>query len=80
MGVVAREKRRPMFQMIGQGRVHIGIVVSRHHAHPVRRAQRGQEGRTGIEFGRQAHIHEVAGDGDMIRLLRQEVGLQRRER
>jgi hypothetical protein len=49
-------------------------MVARHEADAVARAERVEEGERRLELGRQADMRHIAGAGDVVRLLRQNVG------
>ena len=48
----------------------IDVVVAGNDRHVVRRADLVQPGRRRLVLGRQAEIDEIAGDGDVVRLVR----------
>ena len=60
-------------------RPHIGVVIAGHERHVLRCAEAGEKGGGAGKLGGQADIDEVAEDGDVVRLPRAEVALDRCE-
>ena len=58
---------------------HIGVVIARHQGHVGGRAERIEPGARRRVFVRQRQIDEVAGDRDVVRRLRLEIGDDARE-
>jgi hypothetical protein len=73
-GFVAAHVVAPVREGGGDAAAHIGVVVAGNQRHIGRRAERIEPHPRRRIFGRQRQIDEIAGDGDVVRLLRLEVG------
>ncbi len=80
LGVVREHPRRPKLAVAMMGARHVGIVISRDRRHLVGRPELLQPAARVLELLAPSDVGEVAGDRDVVGLLRLEIGDQPVER
>ena len=71
--LVAGEIRCPGRHRLGKRPRHIGVVVAGNDGNVMRRPEGLQPSPCGDDLAGQADVHQVAGDGDMIGLVRHQI-------